>query len=117
MDNIIVFDDKSQTETTLILNDNDEVIGVETYFATPRQVSAFFNKNETYSRQNLNKQKIFSGEAGKLGKFNPTPPTSLFVGENGPKIRSMSFDSPDSNVKFETTKATPCGGPRQRPCR
>ena len=119
MDNITIFDDNSQTETTLILNKDRNVIGVETYFATPRQVSAFFNKNEAFRAQ------------PKLRK-NATPiKTSIDHHEMEMDMHSLNsldphtiirenqnpYRQPNSNIRFETTKAAPCGGPRQRPCR
>ena len=112
MSDITIFDDNSQTETTLILNNNKDVIGVETYFVVPRQISAFFNKNETFKVQHK-----------KVTGF-PTR-TSLSQNANRPLAVDNGLISSDpgeysqsnSNVRFEVTKATPCGGPRQRPCK
>lgn len=58
MEEIVFFDNDSQTEHTLVLNAEGYVIGVEIYFGYPRQVSDFWNKNSVYKRIPTNVPKI-----------------------------------------------------------
>lgn len=109
MENIVFFDDRSQTETTLILNKNEEVIGVETYFVTPRELSSFFNKNEIFRQQpipriNKSNSHVQNRRVDSPLQFNTLDP-------------NLQFAPNHPNVQFEISKNTPCGGPRQRPCK
>jgi len=114
MKNIVFFDDRSQTETTLVLNENGEVIGIETYFATPRELSSFFNKNEIFRQQPV--PRISKPNSHAQNKRVDLPPQFNALDSN------LQF-APDHlapnhpNVRFEISKNTPCGGPRQRPCK
>ncbi len=107
MEDITIIDDVAQTETTLILNKDDDVIGVETYFLHPRRVSSFFNRNVVNQRPPVSQPKKLATqiERSVLPEFND------FGGS--PELLNSS-DGYKPNVRFEVQ---PCGGPRQRPCK
>lgn len=53
------YDASLGSEVTLILNDDHEVIGIETYFAEPQELNTFFNvRNVALSAYNVKGVKI-----------------------------------------------------------
>ena len=109
MEDIIIFDDIAQTETTLVLNKDGNVIGVETYFLNPRQTSSFFNRNAVSQKPPISKVKRSQIRKSMQPMLPPNFDESPDFGE--PNIPPDDYNH---NVRFEVQ---PCGGPRQRPCR
>jgi len=109
MEDIVIFDNRSQTETTLVLNKDGDVIGTETYFSTPRELASFFNKNEMFQQQSNSK----INRPRSIAQNNSD--VSLhFENGLGPIVKKESYNP---NVRFEVSKAAPCNGLGQRPRR
>lgn len=105
MEEIVFFDDDSQTEHTLLLNAEGYVVGVEIYFGHPRQVSDFWNKNSMYKRiptnvPKINKQQV---QSRFFDPANPNPNPIPIPPEMG---QAPYANHPD--VRTSITKRKPC---------
>ena len=105
MKDITFYNDKSRTETTILFNKHDDVIGLTVYFESPKQLSDFWNVNTNFQKQSHPsiKQPISRGPSIPIN-------AQMFTNRSpdmGPQVRT-SISKP---------KSRPCGGPNQRPCR
>jgi len=106
MEDITIFDDKTKTETTIMLNNQDDVIGLTTYFESPRPLSDFWNVKLTFANSRKPLPPIRNSRGPIDARMNNN------VGPNNSSI--------DANSRMRTTisnQRRPCGGSNQAPCK
>lgn len=97
MEDITIYNDKTRTETTILFNKHDDVIGLTVYFESPKQLSDFWNVGTDFQKQP-----------------HPSIRRSIPKGPSIP-VDAGILSNVDRHRRFSAPK--PCGGSGQRPCK